>query len=145
SSVYPATAASPVFSRMPLSEHGLRWVHPGACSAHPLPDGNAAVLYRSLDETARTLDAQHPGDGSRWVDQVRPYLEAFPAVRDTMLTGFPPIAGPLRLLRSTGPQGLAGFTRLLAGSASGLGDRLFEGAGSKAWLYGAAIHGDTPP
>ena len=28
SSVYPAAAASPVFARMPLERHGLRWVHP---------------------------------------------------------------------------------------------------------------------
>src|SRR5215210_7834287 len=51
SSVYPAGAASPVFARMPLHEHGLEWVHPAACSAHPLPDGDAVVLYRDLDAT----------------------------------------------------------------------------------------------
>ena len=28
SSVYPAAVASPVWSRMPLAEHGLRWVEP---------------------------------------------------------------------------------------------------------------------
>src|SRR6185437_16778880 len=44
SSVYPAAAASPVFARMPLAEHGLEWVHPAACYAHPLPGGGAAVL-----------------------------------------------------------------------------------------------------
>src|SRR5271170_2018977 len=39
SSVFPAGAASPVFSRLPLERHGLRWIHPAACYAHPLPDG----------------------------------------------------------------------------------------------------------
>jgi phytoene dehydrogenase-like protein len=48
SSVYPAAVASPVFSAMPLADHGLEWVHPKACMAHPLPDGEAAVLYRDL-------------------------------------------------------------------------------------------------
>ena len=45
SSVYPASAASPVFARMPLAEHGLEWVHPDACYAHPLPGrrGEAAL------------------------------------------------------------------------------------------------------
>jgi len=145
SSVYPAAAASPVFARMPLADHGLRWVHPRACAAHPLPGGEAAILYRDLDQTARTLDAQHTGDGARWIAYVKPFLEAFPAVRDTMLAGFPPIRGPLKLLRSTGPKELLDFGRLLPGSATGLGDRLFNGSGSRAWLYGAAIHGDTPP
>ena len=61
SSVYPAGAASPVFARMPLERHGLRWIHPAACLAHPLPDGSAVALYRDLDRTAASLDARPPG------------------------------------------------------------------------------------
>ena len=34
---------------------------------------------------------------------------------------------------------------MLPGSAVGLGKRLFDDGGSRAWLYGAAMHGDTPP
>ena len=30
SSVFPAGAASPVFARMPLERHGLRWIQPSA-------------------------------------------------------------------------------------------------------------------
>jgi phytoene dehydrogenase-like protein len=145
SSVYPAGAASPVFARMPLARHGLEWVHPQACSAHPLPGGDAAVLYRDLDATARTLDRQHPGDGKRWTQFATPFLAASDAVRATMLSGFPPVAGPLRMLRDAGPLRMLDFMRLLSGSAVGLGTRLFEGGGSRAWLYGAALHGDTPP
>jgi phytoene dehydrogenase-like protein len=145
SSVYPAAVASPVFLAMPLSEHGLEWVHPAACMAHPLPGGEAAVLYRDLDATARSLDRQHPGDGQSWIGFAAPYLDAFPAVCATMLGGFPPIGGPLELLRETGPWRLAGFTRLVGGSAVALAQRLFDGDGSRAWLYGAAMHGDTPP
>src|SRR3954465_15440671 len=91
SSVYPAAAASPVFARMPLGEHGLEWVHPAACYAHPLPDGGAAVLYRSLSATAETLERQRPGDGEAWTQFAQPFLDAFPAVRATMLSGFPPV------------------------------------------------------
>jgi phytoene dehydrogenase-like protein len=145
SSVYPAAVASPVFERMPLARHGLEWVHPEACSAHPLPDGDAVVLYRDLDATARTLDRQHPGDGERWTSFVTPFLTSFEAVRATMLAGFPPIGGPLRLLRDAGPLSSVQFARLLGGSAVGLGRRLFDGDGSRAWLYSAAMHGDTPP
>lgn len=145
SSVYPAAAASPVFARMPLAAHGLEWVHPEACMAHPLPDGDAVVLYRNLARTARSLDQRHAGDGRKWADFARPYLDAFDAVKQTMLTGFPPLGGPLQLLRQAGPRALADFMRLLSGSASGLGHRLFADQGSRAWLYGAAMHGDTPP
>jgi phytoene dehydrogenase-like protein len=144
SSVYPAAAASPVWAGMPLDEHGLEWVHPRACMAHPLPDGEAAVLYRELDATALTLDRQHGGDGERWIELATPYLDAFDAVRGLMLCAFPPTAGALRLLRTAGPRATARFTRLLGGSAVGLAGRLFDGEGSRAWLYGAAAHADAP-
>src|SRR3954466_2106942 len=66
SSVYPAGAASPVFGRMPLERHGLRWVHPAACSAPPLRDGQAIALYRDVDATAASLDRHRSGDGEHW-------------------------------------------------------------------------------
>jgi phytoene dehydrogenase-like protein len=145
SSVYPAAAASPVFARLPLERHGLRWIHPGACYAHPLPSGQAVALFRDLGATEASLDAAHPGDGLRWRAFIEPMLSGFEAIRATMLAGFPPLAGSLRLLRQLGPLGTAQFARLLPGSAQGLGRRLFQGAGSRAWLYGSAGHGDVPP
>jgi phytoene dehydrogenase-like protein len=132
SSVYPASAASPVFSGMPLDRFGLEWVHPEACSAHPLPDGRALALYRDLDRTAEELNAAHPGDGDAWRAFVTPMLDAFEAVRATMLSGFPPLTGPLKLLQSAGPVGLAKFAALLPGSAQGLGRRLFESPDARA-------------
>ena len=83
SSVYPAAAASPVFAAMPLERHGLRWVHPVACYAHPLEDGRGAALYRDLDRTAQSLDALAPGDGDAWQRFVSPWLEHFELLRDT--------------------------------------------------------------
>ena len=75
SSVYPATAASPVFAGMPLARFGLEWVHPQACSAHPLADGRALALYRDLDRTADELNAARPGDGDAWRAFVEPLLD----------------------------------------------------------------------
>ena len=145
SSVYPAGVASPVFARMPLERHGLRWIHPGACYAHPLPGGRAVALYRDLDRTEASLDAVHPGDGQRWRTFVAPMLDEFEAIRATMLGGFPPVAAALRLPLALGPLGTARFAALLPGSARGLASRLFGGTGSRAWLYGSAGHGDVPP
>ncbi|MBV9335384.1 MAG: NAD(P)/FAD-dependent oxidoreductase [Solirubrobacterales bacterium] len=145
SSVYPAGAASPVFARLPLERHGLRWIHPEACYAHPLPGGRAVALYRELERTAPSLDAAHPGDGDRWRTFMKPMLAGFDAIRATMLAGFPPVTGSLRLVGELGPLGAAQFGRLLPSSAVGLGGRLFQGAGSRAWLYGSAGHGDVPP
>jgi phytoene dehydrogenase-like protein len=144
SAVYPAAAASPVFARMPLERHGLRWVHPAACLAHPLPDGTAVALYRDVDRTAASLDAVHAGDGERWRAFAAPFVRHFDALRETMLAGFPPLRGPLRLTAGLGPRGMLGFARLLLMPAQALGEELFEGDGSRAWLYGSAIHSDAP-
>jgi phytoene dehydrogenase-like protein len=145
SAVYPATVGSPVFARMPLADHGLEWVHPAVCMAHPLLDETAVALHRDLDATAATLDRLHPGDGGRWVEFASPYLRAIDAVRNMMLAGFPPIAGALQLLRQAGPSATISFTRVLSGSATALGRRLFGGHAARAWLYGSAMHGDAPP
>ncbi len=145
SAVHPAAVASPVFERMPLARHGLEWVHPEVCMAHPLDDGSAVALMRDLDGTVASLDAQAPGDGARWSAFVRPFLGAYDAVRRTMLAGFPPVGGALALVRQAGPVPAAQFGRLLTGSATGFARRLFTGSGSRAWLYGAALHGDAPP
>jgi len=145
SSVYPASAASPVFARFDLERHGLRWVQPRYCMAHPLPDGRAAVLSRDLAETVDSLERLAPGDGRRWADFARPYLEHFGALRRTMLGGFPPIRGPAELIARTGVSGILALAKLLLMPASSLGEELFESGGSRAWLYGAAMHGDVPP
>ena len=145
SAVYPAGAASPVFASLPLHRHGLRWVHPRACLAHPLPDGTAAALYCDLDATAASLDAIHAGDGERWRAFAAPFVRHFGALRDTMLAGFPPLRGSARLAAGLGPRGVLDFARLLLMPACALGEELFEDEGTRAWLYGSAMHSDVPP
>ena len=144
SSVYPAAAASPVFARMPLADHGLEWVHPPVAMAHPLDDGRAVGLYRDLEATVTSLEAQHTGDGRAWAKFVGPYLRHFDAVRATMLAGFPPVGGPVKLLTQAGPLPAAKFALLVATPARALARRLFSASGSRAWLLGAAAHGDAP-
>jgi phytoene dehydrogenase-like protein len=51
SAIFPMAAVSPVLRRLPLDEHGLEWVHPEVAVAHPLDDGTAVALHRSLDDT----------------------------------------------------------------------------------------------
>jgi len=145
SAVYPAAAASPVFERMPLRDHGLRWVHPRACYAHPLPDGRGAALYRDLDRTVESLERVAPGQGERWAGFAAPFIEHFDALRRTMLAGFPPMLGPARLFAGLGPRAMLEFARLLLMPAQALGAELFTDAGARAWLYGSAMHGDVPP
>ena len=145
SAVYPAAAASPVFARWPLERHGLRWVHPRYCYAHPLPDGRAAALARDLDETAASLDGLQPGDGDAWRRFATPYLEHFGAWRDTLLGGFPPLPGSLKLVAALRLRGTLEWARLLLMPAHALAHHLFGAEGARAWLYGSAMHGDVPP
>ena len=144
SSVYPAGAASPVFAALPLERHGLRWVHPNVCLAHPIPDGRAVALHRDLESTVEGLDAIHPGDGQRWQAFAAPLLDHFDALRATMLAGFPPLRGPARLAAGLGPLPVLDFARLLFTSIQSLAERLFQGEPSRAWLYGSAMHSDVP-
>lgn len=54
-SAFPMGAASPFFRSLPLEQHGLRWCHPECPLAHPLDDGTAVALTRSLDDMAAQL------------------------------------------------------------------------------------------
>lgn len=146
SAVYPAGAASPVFGRMPLAEHGLEWSQPHVAYAHPLPGGRSAGLYASVEETARSLDrAGEPGDGERWRAFAQPFLDEFEAIRHLMLGPFPPIRPGLGLLAALGPVKAAQFASLVPGRATALGERLFRSGDARAWLYSSAGHGDAAP
>ncbi|HSJ91744.1 MAG TPA: NAD(P)/FAD-dependent oxidoreductase [Ilumatobacter sp.] len=62
SAFHPLVAASPFLSGLDLTAHGLRLLQPEADCVHPLDDGSAGVLYRSIDRTAEALGR----DGDRW-------------------------------------------------------------------------------
>jgi phytoene dehydrogenase-like protein len=136
SSVYPAAASSPVFARLPLDRHGMEWVHPRYCMAHPQPDGSATVLARDLGETAASLGP----DGARWAAFARPYVERPTALRRTLLAGFPPLRGPLAL----GPRAALRLARVTLMPARALAHELFRTEPARAWLCGSALHGSAP-
>lgn len=145
SGVYPAAAASPVFARMPLADHGLRLVHPPVAMSHVLDGGRGASLYRDLDRTADSLNALHRGDGEAWRDFISPYLKNWEALRRAMLGGFPPVGGSLRAALRLGLGGSLEAARTVLQPVSALADEMFGGDGAKAWLYGSALHGDVAP
>lgn len=144
SAVYPAAAASPVFARMPLAQHGLRWTQPAAALAHPLPDGTAVALYRDVAQTVQQLEQHAPGDGQRWAHFIAPYLKHREHVRHIFLGGFPPVRGALGMLAASGWQQSLEFARLVLMPATALADELFRSPHNAAWLYGSALHSDVP-
>lgn len=58
--IHPMAHQSPALEG--LDAHGLRWAWPEIDAAHPLDEGPAALLHRSVDETAAGLGP----DGRRW-------------------------------------------------------------------------------
>lgn len=61
-SILPLAPGSPFLRNLPLERFGVEWVQPDIPVAHPLDDGTAVGLYRSLDETAASIG---PG-GQSW-------------------------------------------------------------------------------
>lgn len=55
SAIHPMAAASPFFKSLPLAQHGLEYVHAPIAAAHPLHNGNTALLFHSLEQTAAGL------------------------------------------------------------------------------------------
>ncbi|MGH3442981.1 MAG: phytoene desaturase family protein, partial [Nitriliruptorales bacterium] len=115
--------------------HGLRWVQPDAPLAHPLDDGSAVVLERSLAETVAALE----GDGPAYRRLVEPLVRGGPGFVADLL-------GPLRVPRS--PLRLARFGALGGLPVTAL-SRFFGSQRTRAVLAGMAAHGmirlDRPP
>src|SRR5579862_9154244 len=53
--IHPLAVASSFLRSVPLEEHGVEWIEPPAALAHPFDDGTAALLVRSVAETAGSL------------------------------------------------------------------------------------------
>jgi len=128
SAIHPLGASSPVFAGMPLADHGLEWVHPEAPAAHPLPDGRAALLERSIDATADGLGP----DGRAWRRLVGPLAEHWDDLASSVL-------GPmLRLPRH--PVTLTRFGLKALWPAKALARRVFEGEDARGLFAGLAAH-----
>ena len=130
SAIHPLAAASPFFRQLPLDAHGLEWVHPEAPLAHPLENGTAAILERSLEATAQGLGP----DAERYVKWMRPMVRAFDDVMAQL-------GDPLRLPRR--PFRLARFGLRALRPAHSLASHAFQGPLARALFAGSAAHSFT--
>jgi phytoene dehydrogenase-like protein len=132
SAVHPLGATSPVFNEWPLHDHGLEWVHPEVAMAHPLDDGSAAAVYRSLDETADGLGP----DGRAWRRLIGWTASRWDAFAEIWLSPM------LRVPRH--PLVMARFGLTGGLPATVLGRRAFRGDQARAALAGFAAHSFLP-
>src|SRR5689334_17891321 len=69
SAVHPLARISPFFRSLPLASHGLEWIDPLTPLAHPLDDGTAVILHRSISDTSAGL----ADDGDAWRTLFEPF------------------------------------------------------------------------
>ncbi|MFE4248249.1 phytoene desaturase family protein [Streptomyces sp. NPDC056910] len=133
SAAHPLGINSPAFRDMPLDRYGLEWLHAELPMAHPFPDGSAAVLSRSVAETAASFGPHDAGTYRRLVAPLLPKWDAL--VRDFMalpLTTLP--RDPLTLARF-GLAGLPPSTWLM---------RRFRDDRARALFSGLVAHAIAP-
>ena len=60
SAIHPMAVGSPFLAGLGLERYGLTWCLPEIDCVHPLDDGRAGVLHRSVEATADGLGARRP-------------------------------------------------------------------------------------
>ena len=131
SAVHPMAIASPFFRTLPLDRHGLEWIHPPVPLAHPLDDGTAVLMHRSISETCAGLGA----DGPAYRELMAPLVDACPGLLFDAL-------GPLRF--PTHPFGMARLGLVGLRSARALAESRFHGERARALFAGVAGHSILP-
>src|ERR687893_457422 len=131
SAIHPLGYASPVFDSLPLKEHGLEWVHPPAPLAHPLDDGTAVLLERSVGHTGAGLGP----DAERYRRVMEPISEDACRIAATFY-GKPRLPRHPLALAATGVSSLR--------SARALAEELFVGERARALFAGNAAHSFLP-
>lgn len=135
SAVHPLGVSSPFFRTLPLSDYGLEWVHPDAPLAHPLAEGPAVVLRRSMVETADALDA---GDGPRYRAMMQPFVDRWQELCEDILAPLPPARWPCH------PGLLARFAARGVPPATLVARHTFRGSRARALFGGLAAHSILP-
>ena len=131
STVHALVPSSPFLRTLPLAEHGLELVHPDAPFAHPLDDGTAVVIERSLEATVESLGAR---DGARYRALLAPFVSRASDLMDAIL-------GPIGLRH---PLLMARFGMRAIQPASALASASFTEERTRAMLAGVAAHSMVP-
>jgi phytoene dehydrogenase-like protein len=131
SAVHPLTVASPFLRTLPLAEHGLEWIYSPTPLAHPLDDGTAVLLERSVEATAQNLGQ----DARAYKNLVEPLVRHWDDLAGDMLR-------PLSFPRH--PLVFSRFGLRAIRSASGLAETVFAGPRARALFAGLGAHSIMP-
>ena len=133
SAIHPLALSSRFFRALPLEQYGLEWIQPSAALAHPLDDGTAMLLERSIEATGETLGC----DAQAYRRLMEPLATNWDTFADVLL-------GPLRPQTFRHPFLLAPFGLKALRSARSLARQLFKGERAPALFAGMAAHSFLP-
>lgn len=85
SAVHPLALSSSFFRNLPLERYGLLWIEPPLPLAHPLDNGSAVTLKRSVEATAAGLGR----DGAAYRRLMGPLVRHWAAVTEDLLGPLP--------------------------------------------------------
>ena len=132
SAIHPLAAGSPFFRTLSLNRFGLEWIEPEIALAHPLGNGTAVCLHRSIAKTAESL-----GRDKRAYERL---ME--PLVRDWELLSREILQPLLHFPRH--PLALARFGLQALCPAATLARAVFKEEPARALLAGIAAHSFLP-
>jgi phytoene dehydrogenase-like protein len=130
SALHPMALGSPFFATLPLRAHGLDFIFPTLAAAHPLDGGRAAVLYNSLENTARSLGV----DEKSYLKLIAPIVTDWNLIVNDFM-------GPLSFPKH--PMALANFGLRALPPASFIA-KFFSTPEAKALWAGMAAHSVLP-
>ncbi len=133
SAIHPLALGSPLFRSLPLEQYGLEMIHPPAPLAHPLDDGSAVMLERSVETTAARLGS----DAKAYRKLMAPIIANWDKIEDIVL-------GPLQPQFVLHPFARANFGLKAIRSASSLARSLFKTEQARAIFAGMAAHSMLP-
>ena len=130
SAAYPFGKASPFFGSLPID---IPWIESPACCAHPLDDGTAVVIERSIDRTVDWLDEC---DRRPYRSLIEPLVRSFGGLVEEVL-------GPIRHIPRH-PFLLALFGSMALLPAAALARFHFKGKRAQALFGGVTTHSILP-
>lgn len=130
SAIHPMAIGSPFFATIPLHEHGLEFIHAPLAAAHPLDNGETAILSKSTKETATSLGI----DQDAYLSLIAPLVESWPKIAADVMS-------PLHFPKH--PLLMAQFGLNAMKSASWVANR-FSTEKAKGLWAGMAAHSIQP-
>lgn len=131
SAIHPFAVFSSFFRSLPLESHGLEYIYPPIAAAHPFDDGTAAILQKSVEQTASSLGQ----DDRSYQRLIQPILKDWDKISPFILKPFSFPAYPLALARF-GLNGILPVSKLVK--------KYFHSMQGKGLMAGMAAHAMQP-